>query len=184
MIYTKLDRWARRHLEHLFQQRQREALQVKSDEFSARLKEMAVRRLKAIYDDAQADMPVLRKYHLASQVEAVNFDVYNPKANPPGWNDRIGTKVDLPGYYIPGPHSGYVSLYLGGYKSHEDHNSADWQFARELIHLRDTYQDEQRREFEAFKVVIRATSSWRKLEEQFPWIAELRQPAPVQELAA
>lgn len=175
----KLDSVTRRMLENAFRQRQQAAWTAQTDALSARLVELAVRCLKAAYDTAQADMPTLAKYGLCTQVEAVNFQVYNPEDS--RWNLSVGTKVDLPGYMIPGAHSGYVSLYVGGYAAHtskagqhpahEDHDSPDWRLCMEIIGLRETYQRAQEDARKAFAAEIRATSSWRVLLRAHPWIA-------------
>lgn len=177
----KLDGYARRLLESNFKARQETTLQAQCDALTDRLVEVAVRRLKATYDAAQADMPTLEKYHLCTQVEAVNFRVYDPITH--RWEMTVGTKVDLPGYMIPGSHSGYVSLYLGGhaagvgtksgpYPADADHESPDWKLACEIVMLRDSYRRDQEAARKAFAVEIRATSSWNVLAKAHPWIDE------------
>lgn len=181
MPARKLDGFTRRMLENAFRQRQDAALKIEGDRIATLLLEAAVRRLKATYDDAQADMPVLAKYGLCTQVEVVNFSVYNPETK--RFDGRVGTKVDLPGYMIPGDHSSYVSLYLGGYPAgvgtqsgpypaHADHDSPDWRLAREIIQLRDTYRADQEAARKAFAAEIRATSSWAVIVKAHPWIDE------------
>lgn len=179
---SKLDGYARRLLEDTFRRRQEGALRTECDRLSALLLEVALRRLKAAHDGAQADIPVLKKYDLCSQVEAVNFRVYDPISK--RWEATVGTKVDLPGYMIPGTHAGHVWLYLGGhpagvgaksgpYPADPDHDSPDWRLAWEIIRLRDSYRSDQEAARKAFSIEIRATSSWNVLVKAHPWIDEV-----------
>ena len=181
MAAPKLDGLARQLLESRFAEKQRAEAMNLGESLSARVTEMAIRRLRWTYDSAQDDMPVLKKYNLCCQVEVVNFHVYDPTTG--RFDGKIGTAVDLPGYMIPGANSGYVWLYLGGYPAgvstkngpypaHPDHDSPDWRLAREIIALRETYSREQRAAFVAFATEIRSTSSWSKLAKAHPWVEQ------------
>lgn len=200
----KIDKWTRSRLESAFRDRQNAALKAKGDELAAKLREVAIRRLKATYDEAQPDIPVLEKYGHATKVKGVNLVAYNPKSREPRavtdnyevpypHNRTLGVPLEgfLDGYKVPSSGWGgaYPTIHVGGYAAgvgtksgpypaHQDHNSPDWQLLCDVLHLRDTYKAEQDQQMAEFKASIRSTSSWRKLVEMHPWLAEEFPPRP------
>ena len=182
--FPKLDKYMRTRLEQAYRERQKIDLKTVSDILSARLEEMAVRRVKRDYDCAQEDIPTLLKYNLDSKIETVIFYVYDPDTGRYERGIRVDVESLLLDYYAPSPCSSYVSIYVGGYGSsackntpaHWDHDSPDWRLAREVISLRATYEKDMTESMEKFKRDIRSTSSWTKIIEMYPWVAEVVLP--------
>lgn len=176
----KLNKWTRSTLEQLFRERQQAAAGERGQALSEHLRAHVIRRLEAEYRPIQGDMPILQKYHCASRITGVNVDIYNPETQ--RYDERAGFRVETD-LLAPDPgrmHFGETeaTTYVSFHVRPDDLDHADfWQ----IVEYRRNFQTEQKQARESFAQAIRATSSWRRIVEQFPWISEAthgRIPSP------
>lgn len=160
----------RRALEQIFRDRLDAITQAEFEAHKATLRAAIIRRVEADWGapEKQADMLVMQKYRHAAPVRWGNMNVYDPQTK--RWDQRFGIDVQsdilMPNRDIP--YAGQEPR--STYECHVGKDDIDYAGIFAIATWRRDRQAQVEAEKKAFHAAIRATASYAKIVEQFPWL--------------